>query len=103
MEVVSAIVGGAEAIWLAWVADYCVEVQDCVEMAFAANPLVNGLTIGFGQRAGMIVIRADVRRDRRADYAESVSVGADDDLLVRGEDPMHALGMRCLRYFSFAG
>lgn len=103
MQVVSAVVGGAEAVWLAGVANNCVEVDDRVEVAFTANPLIDGLAVGFAQWARMIVIGTYVWCDRRTDNAESVRVSADNDLLVRGKHPMDVLSMRRLCYFAFAG
>src|SRR5690349_12973624 len=100
---VSAVVGGTQSVWLTRVADDCVKIEHGVEVSFAANPLVDSLAVGFAQWAWVIVIRADIRRDRRANDAESVSMGADDDLLVRGEDSMNPLDMCRLCYLALAG
>ena len=102
MEMVSAVVGGAEAVWLTRVADHAIEIEHSVEVAFAANPLVDELSVGFAWWARVVVVGADVGRDRRANDAESMGVSADDNLLVGSEDSLHALGMRRLRYFAFA-
>jgi len=103
VEVVSAVVVGAEAVGLARVARYGVEVDDCVEVAGGANPLVDGLAVGFAARARVVVIGAYVGRDGCADDAESVRVGAGDDLFVGGNDIFCALDMFCFGYFCSAG
>ena len=41
MQVVTAIVGGEQAILVGWIFYYCVEVDYGVEVAFGANPLID--------------------------------------------------------------
>src|SRR5215468_4742520 len=103
MEMVAAVVVGAQAIWCTRIAHHAIEIEHCVEVAFAANPLVDSLSVGFAQWTWMIVVGANVGCDRGANDVESVSVSADDDLLVGRDDSMDALGMRRHSYFPFAG
>ena len=85
---VAAVVGGEEAVGLLGVADDLVEIDDGVEVAGRADPLIDGYAIGFAERAGVVVIRAGVGSDGGSDDAEAVGVGARDDLRVGGEDAL---------------
>src|SRR6266567_6946003 len=51
VKVVAAIVGGEELVGVLGVADYGVEVDDSVEVSGGADPLVDGLAVGFTERA----------------------------------------------------
>ena len=50
VEVVAAVLGGEHAIGMGGVANDFVEVEDGVEVAGSANPGVDGLAVGFGER-----------------------------------------------------
>ena len=49
---VAAVVGGEQVVGVGGVANDAVEVDDGVEVAGGANPLVDGLAVGFAERAG---------------------------------------------------
>jgi len=53
--VVSAVVGGKELVGVLGIADDGVEIDDGVEVARGADPLVDGLAVGFAERAGVVV------------------------------------------------
>jgi hypothetical protein len=54
VEVVAGVEGGPELVGVGGVADDGVEVEDGVEMA--ADPLVDGLAVGFAGGAGMVIV-----------------------------------------------
>ena len=86
VEVVAAVVGGEHAIGMGGVADDFVEIEDGVEVAGGEDPGVDGLAVGFGGGAGVVVVGADEGSDGGADDLDAVGVGAVDDLLLGGED-----------------
>ncbi len=100
---VAAVVGGEQLVGVLGVADYGVEIDDGVEVAGGANPVVDGLAVGFAQGAGVIVVGADVGGDRRAVDAQAVGVGAGDQLLIGGEDASDLGGVVGGRDFGEAG
>ena len=100
---VTAVVGGQEAVGMLRVADYGVEVDDCVKVTGGANPLIDCLTVGLAEWAGVVVVRPDVGRDGRSVDAESVRVGTCDDLLVRGENLLHECGVLSGSHLAVAG
>jgi hypothetical protein len=85
-----------------WIADHGVEVDDRVEMAWSANPLIDSLTVGLAQRAWVVVAGTNVRSDGGSVNAQAVRVGARDDLLVGGDDTLHKGRVICLRNFTRA-
>ena len=90
---VAAIVGGQQPIGMLGVAHDGIEVDDGVEMAGCANPLIDGLAIGLAERAGMIVVRSNIGRDGGPVDAQAMCVGASNDLLVGGEDALDERGV----------
>ena len=86
VQVIAAIEGGQQSIRMIGIANHCVEIDYAVEMAGGAYPLVHGLAIGFAQRARMIIVRADVRRDGSAEHAEAVRVSTIDKLPICREN-----------------
>ena len=44
---VAAVVGGEQLVGVLGVADYGVEIDDRIEVAVGADPLIHGLTVGF--------------------------------------------------------
>jgi len=94
MEVVAAVVGGEELIGVLGVADYGVEIDDCIEVAGGADPFIHGLAVGFAERAGMIVAGAYVRSDGGAIDQQTVGMGTRDDLFIGGEDTVNEGGVR---------
>ena len=68
------------------VAQRSVEIDDGIEISAGANPFVDFLAVGFGARAGMVIVGAGERRDGGAVNFDSLLVGALDDLLVAGFD-----------------
>ena len=59
MQVVAAIEGWQKMVWVRGIADDRIEVDDGVEVSGGADPGVDGLAIGFAQRAGVVVVGAD--------------------------------------------
>ena len=102
VEVVAAVVDGEQAIEMVGVADDFVEVEGRVEVAGGENPGVDGLAIGFGGWAGVVVIGADEGGDSGADHLDAVGVGAVDDLLIGGEDARDESGVFCGGNFAEA-
>lgn len=93
VQVVAAIFGWKHAVGVGGIADGLVEVDEAVEVAGGANPGIDGLAVGLGGRAGMVVVGSAVGGDGGADDADAVGVGADDDLLIRGEDASDERGV----------
>jgi hypothetical protein len=70
------------------IANYRIEIDDSIEVAASANPLIHCLAVGFTERAGMIVARADVRSDGCAIDAQPVCVGTVNNLPIRRKDAL---------------
>src|SRR5271170_8261423 len=50
----------------------------------------------------MVIVGAHEGRNRSADYLYSMRVGANDDLLIGGEDAAHKQGVLCCGYLAVA-
>ena len=100
---VSRVVGGTHAGWVLGVGHYFVEIDDCIEVARCANPVVDCLAIGFVSGGGVIVVGAAVGKDRGADDLEVLGVGAGDDLFIAADDAMYEGGVLCFRSVLEAG
>jgi hypothetical protein len=79
MQMIAAVVGWEEAVRVAWVPDDSVEVDDGIEDAAVANERIDLQA----RRLASRVVRhpAFVRRERAADDADAVRVGAQNDLI----------------------
>ena len=61
-----------------------VEVDDCVKVAGAPNPLVNRLSVRLVTRSRVIEARTGIGKDCAADDLDAVRMGTHSDVLVRG-------------------
>ena len=77
-----------------------VEVNHRVEMARRANPFIDDLSVGFTQWTGMIIIRACIRSDGRADHYNAVRVSSGKDLFVGCNNPPRTPCVFRLGYFT---
>ncbi len=100
---VATVIGGEEAVGLLGVANDGVEIDNGVEVAGGADPLINSYAVGFAERAGVVVIRAGVGSDGGSDDAEGVGVGAGDNLRVGGENALDEGGVPGRGDFGEAG
>lgn len=96
---VSTVVVGSQPVGLTRVAHNSVEINHRVEVAWRPNPLIDDLPVGFAQRPRMIVVRAYIRGDSRANYTNAVRVSALDDLFVSCDNPPGARCVFRLGYF----
>ena len=99
MQVIARIVCGEHLVGMRWVSCELVEVDYGVEVTWLANPFVYGYSVGLVRWRGMVVGGADVRKDRRAEDFDAVSVGAKNDLLIDADhllDQHFVLGLRDL-------
>jgi len=103
VEVVAAVEGGQHAVGLVGVARGFVKVDDGVEVPSGANPLVDGLAVGFAGGAGVVVARPGVGCDGRSDDGDAVGMGAKHDLLIGGEDTPDEQSVFGGRGLVFAG
>ena len=83
-----------------WIAHHRVKVNHIIEMTGRANPLIHRLSIGFAERPWVIVIRSDVRSYRRSDHANSMRMGAQNDLFVGMQNLTCSSRVLCGRDFS---
>src|SRR4051812_8471074 len=102
MQMISTIVSRQQPIGLTRIAYYTVEIDDAVKVPRRSNPLIHSLAIGFTGETGMIVVRSDVRGDRRTDYPDAMRMGAFNDLLIRSNHLLHASRMLSLAHFPVA-
>ena len=91
---VAAVVGGEQLVGVLGIADDGVKIDDCIKVAVGADPLIDGLAVGFTEWSGMIVAGADIRCDGGAIDPQAVGMGARDDLLISGKDALDEGGMR---------
>lgn len=55
VEVIAGVEGGEELVGVGGIADHGVEIDCPVEMAGGANPLIDGLAVGFARWARMVI------------------------------------------------
>ena len=79
---IAAVVGGKQAIRMDRISSQFVEIDDGIEMAALANPLVDRKAINLIGRSWMIKIRPHVRENGRADNFDPVGMSSRDDLLI---------------------
>ena len=79
VQVIAAIEGGQQAVGIIGIANHCIEIDNTIEMADDANPLIHGSA----QRTWMVIIRTYVWCNRRAEYEETMRVRAFNQLSVR--------------------
>lgn len=99
---VAAVVSRDEAVGMLRVAHDDVEVDDGIEVAGSADPLVDGLAIGLAERTWMVVGRTDVGSDCRAVDSQAVRVSPLDNLLVHGDEALDDCGVIRGRDFAVA-
>src|ERR1700681_1263907 len=91
MQMVAAVVVGAQLGRVVWVPQRCVEIDDGVECAATAYPGVDLLTNGFSLRSveghmGLAEERVLKRRDRRPDDSNAFSLRTHNELAIAGYD-----------------
>ena len=64
MKVIAAVVGGQQPVRVFRIANDCVEVDHAVKVSGGPDPGVYCLSVGFAERAGMVIIGSRVRCDR---------------------------------------
>ena len=82
VQVIAAIEGRQQAVGVIGIANHCIEIDNTIEMAGDANPLIHGLAIGFAHRTWMVIIRTYVWRYRSAEDEETMRVRAFNQLSV---------------------
>ena len=76
---VAGVIAFAKLTRMAWIAHSSVEIENAIECAAGANPLIHRLARGFPVLA--VVISAFVRRQCGAENPDSMLMGAFNDLL----------------------
>ena len=86
---VTAVIRWQKLIGTLRIADNTVKINDRIEVSGGANPAVHCLPISLAERPRMIVSGSNVRGDCGSDYAQPVSMRADNDLLIRRQHPLN--------------
>ena len=73
-----------------------IEIDDGVEVAWGANPLIDGLAIGFVRGWRMVVVGIGVGQNRCSQDLDMLRVGAGDDLFIRRQDAMDKGVLFCM-------
>ena len=66
MQVIPAIIGGQHTVWMVWVANGPLKIDDTIERLATADPFVHGFSLSF-------LLRREVTRRGRA-FQNGVSV-----------------------------
>ena len=82
---IAGIESGKQAVQMFRVARILVKVNEGVEVAGSADPLVNGLPVRLSGRSRMVELRTDKRENGAAYYLDAVGMSARDNLLVSGD------------------
>ena len=75
-----------QAVGLLRVARHLVKINDHIEVADGGDPFVHSFPVGFALCAGMIVVRAAERQNRRAEGLDALGVRAGNHLLESAFD-----------------
>jgi hypothetical protein len=80
---IARVVSGQEGVGMIWIPDRGLEVDDAIESAAGANPVIHGLADCFAVLR--VVAGAMVRCQRTADDCDAMSVRAHDHLIESGD------------------
>lgn len=103
MQMISTVVRRQQAFRMSRVAGSLVKVDDGIEVARCANPLIYGKAVRLAIRSGMIIVGAGIRKNGRADHFDSVGVRSHHKLLVRGKNATDKSAMFGQGNFAGAG
>lgn len=99
---IAAVIGWQQAVGLLRIAHRLIKIDDCVEVAGCANPLIDRLAVSLAAWAGMVVVRSCIRCNRCAYDTNAMGMSADNQLLIRAKNTMDEQGMFRWRYLSIA-
>jgi len=100
MEMISAVVGGKKVVRGLGIANDGVEIDDRIEISGGTDPCVDRLPVCLAQRAGVVVLRTDIRRDGCTHDTNSMGMGAGDDLLICSQHTGNECIVLCRSHFA---